>query len=170
MITCPNCQHNEITGAIFCSNCGARLVHAEAYLTHVFRGEATQPFQVPTEKQALSVPTGRLLGAAVSLHILNAGQILPLSGKEEFIIGRSAEGQAPLPDIDLANYRAYEKGVSRLHASIKASGSSISITDLGSVNGTRLNGRKIVPNEEVALNHGDILSLGKMQIQILIRR
>ncbi len=170
MITCPNCQNNEITGAIFCSNCGARLVHSEAYMTHVFRGEATQPFQLQVEKQELPVPTGRLLGATVSLHILDVGQILPLSGKDEFVIGRTAEGQAPLPDIDLSNYRAYEKGVSRLHASIKANGTSISITDLGSVNGTRLNGRKIMPNEVVPLKHGDILSLGKMQIQILIRR
>ena len=33
MISCPNCQHKEINGAIYCSKCGAQLVDAR-FATH----------------------------------------------------------------------------------------------------------------------------------------
>jgi pSer/pThr/pTyr-binding forkhead associated (FHA) protein len=100
---------------------------------------------------------------------MESGQILPLENKEEFTLGRSAEGQPILPDIDLAPYRAYENGVSRLHASVRFEGKQILATDLGSVNGTRLNGQRIPPHKPFPLNHGDILTLGKLKLQVLLR-
>ncbi len=32
MIVCPNCHHKELPGALFCSECGARLISLD-YLT-----------------------------------------------------------------------------------------------------------------------------------------
>ena len=32
MIICPNCHHKELPGALFCSECGARLISLD-YLT-----------------------------------------------------------------------------------------------------------------------------------------
>jgi pSer/pThr/pTyr-binding forkhead associated (FHA) protein len=60
-------------------------------------------------------------------------------------------------------------GVSRLHASVRLDGQQVLVTDLGSVNGTRLNGQKIPPHKPCALSHGDILTLGKLKLQILLR-
>jgi len=91
-----------------------------------------------------------------------------LTGRSEFTLGRATEGQPILPDVDLAPYDAYSQGVSRFHASLKIVSQRISIVDLGSSNGTRVNGQKIVPNVDYPLSHGDILALGKFKIQVLI--
>jgi pSer/pThr/pTyr-binding forkhead associated (FHA) protein len=108
--------------------------------------------------------------ARISLHIVRTGQILPLIGRDEFTIGRVSEGQSILPDIDLTPYEAYSQGVSRLHATIKIMKDRVSVTDLGSSNGTRINQTKLSPNKEYKLNHGDVISLGKFKIQALIRQ
>jgi pSer/pThr/pTyr-binding forkhead associated (FHA) protein len=108
--------------------------------------------------------------SAVSLYLVDSGQIIPLEDRDSFTIGRSAPGQPILPDIDLAPYHAYENGVSRLHASIQITDLQILITDLGSVNGSRVNGQKIFAHKPFALNHGDIMTLGKLKLQVLVHR
>jgi len=108
--------------------------------------------------------------AVVSLHLLDCGQILPLAGRTEFTLGRVAEGQPILPDVDLSAYEAYSLGVSRLHAVLKIKPDSICIMDLGSSNGSRVNGQKIPPNQDITLNHADVISLGKFKMQVLLRR
>jgi pSer/pThr/pTyr-binding forkhead associated (FHA) protein len=101
---------------------------------------------------------------------MDVGQILPLVGRDEFTIGRAAEGQPILPDIDLTPFRAYENGVSRLHISMKITPGEIFAMDLGSVNGTRLNSQKMTPNQPYQLKHGDVITLGKLRVQLMVRR
>lgn len=169
MIICPNCRHEEISGAIFCSECGTLLEGLTGFTTQNI--PPTPPnFNIEQEENAQAAQATPYLEADISLCVVDTGQIIPLDERDEFTLGRSAEGQPILPDIDLAPYRAYENGVSRLHASIKKQGRQLTATDLGSVNGTRLNGQKIPPHKSCPLNHGDILTLGKLKIQILIRR
>ncbi|MBI5841065.1 MAG: FHA domain-containing protein [Chloroflexi bacterium] len=104
-----------------------------------------------------------------SLHLLDTGQVLPLTGRNEFTLGRISEGQPIMPDIDLSPYQAYASGVSRLHAVVKRDGGRIIIMDLGSANGTYINGKRVVTNVEQILNHGDIVALGKLKIQVLLK-
>jgi hypothetical protein len=173
MILCPNCQHHEISGALFCSECGAQLVFTERLSTQaIFR---TQSDVLPVgQKKAqnadLPHPPASSIDAFVSLHVLDNGQILPLAGRTEFTLGRVAEGQPILPDVDLSPYEAYSQGVSRLHAALKILDKGVVIMDLGSSNGTRVNGQKITPNVDYPINHGDVFALGKLKIQMLIRR
>ena len=167
MIICPNCHHEGLEGEIFCSNCGAQLLGQERQSTQSihesdFPDELKKPNVIPASKSKI--------GSVLALYILDAGQILPLSDRSELTIGRVSEGQTNLPDIDLSAYKAYEKGVSRLHISIKKIGHNYSVTDLGSVNGTILNGKKMLSGQSFQLTNGDILSLGKLKIQILIRK
>jgi pSer/pThr/pTyr-binding forkhead associated (FHA) protein len=106
---------------------------------------------------------------SISIHILESGKILPLTNRTEFTIGRISDDQPIMPDIDLGPYKAYENGVSRLHAVLKQIGDSTVIMDLGSSNGTYLNGKRIPANQEFPLNHGDILAFGKLKIQVILR-
>lgn len=170
MIVCPNCRHNEIEGALFCSECGALLEGVPGLATQSIARNPSS--QLPEAAMGEVAPSTSLEinQASVSVCVVDSGQILPLEDRDEFTIGRSAEGQPILPDIDLAAFRAYENGVSRLHASIRLEGRMVLATDLGSVNGTRLNGQKIPPHKPCPLNHGDILTLGKLKLQILIQR
>ncbi|MBN1666114.1 MAG: FHA domain-containing protein [Anaerolineales bacterium] len=89
---------------------------------------------------------------------------------QEISLGRATAGQPIVPDVDLNDFEAYEAGVSRLHASLILSSPTIKVQDLGSVNGTRVNGKKLDPYTAAPLNNGDILTLGKLKIQILVRK
>ena len=74
-----------------------------------------------------------------------------------------------MPDIDLSPYQAYAAGVSRLHAIIKREGARIIFMDLGSANGTYINGKRLSSNVEQVINHGDIIALGKLKMQVLFK-
>ena len=100
---------------------------------------------------------------------MDSGKIMPLASRNEFTLGRLSEGQPIMPDIDLTAYQAYASGVSRLHAVVKRDESNVVVMDLGSSNGTYLNGRRLTPHTEERLSHGDIVALGKLKIQILLR-
>lgn len=173
MITCPSCHHEEMTGALFCSECGARLVVVEIPTTNAIDRNQTgllmfqpRPSSPPTSPSV----SASLSDAVVSLHLIDSGMILHLSGQNEFTLGRIADGQPILPDVDLSPYEAYSQGVSRLHSSLKINNNRLFITDLGSSNGTRVNGQKIMPNVDYPINHGDVIALGKFKIQVLIRK
>ena len=170
MIVCPNCHHEEIAGALFCSECGAQLVISDQRATQSINRSPTDvlftnglpPMEIPPAKPGEDT--------IISLHLVGSGQVLHLAGRTEFTLGRVAEGQPILPDVDLSVYDAYSQGVSRLHAALKFVNQRVVITDLGSANGTRVNGQKIMPHIDYPLNHGDMIALGKLKIQILIRK
>lgn len=168
MIICPNCQHHEISGSLFCSECGAQLVFSERMSTQAIRKNPSDLLQSLNAVPAPPVtPSG---DAMLSIHLVDSGQILSLNGRTEYTLGRITEGQPILPDIDLSPYEAYAQGVSRLHTILKIVNQHVFVMDLGSSNGTRVNGQKIVPQVDYPVNHGDMLALGKLKIQVLIRR
>ena len=74
------------------------------------------------------------------------------------------------PDVDLNLYDAYDKGISRLHATIRIdrSKNKVFVIDLGSANGSSVNGYEIPANSEVPLNHGDVLTLGKFNMKVIL--
>ena len=169
MNICPNCKHKEITGALYCSECGTLLDGIPGLSTQSIKRISSSQMADPNEANQIKITPPPSLDAEVALCIVDTRQIISLEDRDEFTLGRSAEGQPILPDIDLAAHHAYENGVSRLHASIRIEGKNLTATDLGSVNGTRLNGQKIPPHKPCALNHGDILTLGKLKLQVIIR-
>jgi len=165
MIICPNCQHNEMSGAVYCSECGAQLVDMTV-TTHKINNAEARVESARTGKISEAPTTGSQ--SWISLNILESGQILPLADRTEFTLGRSAEGQPIVPDVDLSPYNAYANGVSRLHASLKLVQDRIIIMDLGSSNGTFLNGNRLRPYVETPVVNGDSIYLGKLKIQLLI--
>jgi len=103
-----------------------------------------------------------------AIYFPDMGQTLELKEGKEYIIGREHEGQPMVPDIDLTPFKGYQWGISRMHASLKITSGKATITDLGSSNGTWHGGERIPPNEQQELTHGDIILLGRLQVQILI--
>ncbi len=170
MINCPSCRHEELIGALFCSECGTQLNYQSLSppKTTKYPGEL-QPDSSPIDPESLRRrPSKPLPDTRVSLKVLDSGAIIPFEGGLEFTLGRVSGSQPILPDIDLTPYQAYESGVSRLHATIKIEKMTIIIIDLGSANGTRVNGKKIPPHTPQPLENGDILTLGKFKVQVLI--
>jgi hypothetical protein len=169
MIICPNCGNKEMTGALFCKECGTQFdalrdptIIIPTSLGDQLRREAS----VDSDQVVPHTPGD----ANLSLYLVETGEVIPLEGLTEFTLGRSSDDQPILPDIDLAPYHAYEYGVSRLHASIRLEQPFATLTDFGSANGTLLNGQKMTPNKPYPITHGDIFSLGKMKIQLLVNR
>ena len=167
MIICPNCQHKEMSGAIHCSQCGAQLIDMTVATHKIHTAEARLVARREVGK-AVPPPTPDHLQSWISLNMIESGQILPLADRTEFSLGRSAEGQPIVPDVDLSPYEAYANGVSRLHAVLKLIQDRIMIMDLGSSNGTYLNGNRLAPYVETPVAHGDVIYLGKLKIQLLI--
>jgi hypothetical protein len=167
MIICKNCQHDNISGTLFCVECGAQLEGTEALTTQSINQEQIVD---DLKKGSASVePPSSPINSWLSLHLMDSGKILPLATRNEFTLGRLSEGQPIMPDIDLTPYQAYASGVSRLHAVVKRDASRVVIMDLGSSNGTYLNGRRLNPHAEEGLKHGDVVALGKLKIQVLLR-
>src|SRR5262249_17744942 len=77
-----------------------------------------------------------------------------LIGKEEFLIGRGA-------DCDL---RLRAAAVSRHHCLIRVRGNEVTLTDLGSSNGTYLNGTRV--RSQAPLKEGDELRLGDFRFLV----
>ncbi len=168
MILCSNCKHANMAGAIFCAECGTQLGGKDTLTTKSIKTGRFNTVSSPMPANDTYQPFDGS-DAWASLHLLDTGQVLPLSTQKEFTLGRVSEGQPIMPDIDLSAYQAYAAGVSRLHAVIKRDGDRMIFMDLGSANGTFINGKRLSPNVEQLLNHGDILALGKLKIQILIK-
>lgn len=76
------------------------------------------------------------------------GQIIPV--KEKITIGRALEC-----DISIL-----EPGLSRRHAELDLIGDDLTLKDLGSSNGTFVNGEKI---DEVSLKDGDVMQFDKVR-------
>jgi hypothetical protein len=166
MIICSNCQYKNVTGAMFCAECGAQLDGIDTLITQAITDD-----QIAEElaKKARPEPAQTPVNSWISLHLMDSGKILPLASRNEFTLGRLSEGQPIMPDIDLTPYQAYASGVSRLHAVVKRDANRVLVMDLGSSNGTYVNGRRINPHVEEPLSHGDIVALGKLKIQVLLR-
>ncbi|MCC7511759.1 MAG: FHA domain-containing protein [Anaerolineae bacterium] len=166
MITCKNCQHDNPPGSIFCAECGAQLVAGDVATQSI---RTDKVVAVSGTSKPLAVPPPITDNAWGSLHLMESGRILPLNDRDEYTLGRISEGQPVAPDIDLSLYQAYAAGVSRMHALIKREGRRVIVMDLGSSNGTYVNGKRLTPQTERLLNHGDVVALGKLKFQILIR-
>lgn len=94
----------------------------------------------------LAQPELRDRALLVRTDAQNAGQVLKLDGPR-FGLGRHPDNQACIDD----------DGISRFHARISVDGAKYWVEDLGSSNGTYINGRRITSCE---LNNGDTLNLG----------
>ncbi len=166
MIVCSNCNHVNIAGALFCSECGTRLGVSDPLTTQSIKSgqikEALRRGPVPAAAPSV-------LNNWVTLHLLDTGQVLPLAERNEFTLGRISEGQPIMPDVDLSPYQAYARGVSRLHAVLKREASHVFLMDLGSSNGTFVNGKRLMPHVDHAVSNGDVVALGKLKIQILLK-
>lgn len=122
-----------------------------------------------TKPPAVETKPAMELNERVILQVLETGQLIPIPEEDEVTLGRASAGQPIVPDIDLTLYQGLEAGVSRLHASIRIKGKEVYIMDLGSANGTRVNGEKIAPSTLHHLENLSVITLGKLNLKVLIK-
>jgi len=147
MIECPSCGACQIENSLFCDECGTELVGGDKRVSGSQGGGVDIKFTRDEEK------TGRSLRVCLV---------------EELLIGRLNADNGESPDIDLEEWGGVEAGVSRRHAVLRLRGGEIHLEDLGSTNGTRINGKRLTPYVEQPLREGDRLVLGSLSVMVEI--
>jgi 3',5'-cyclic-nucleotide phosphodiesterase len=91
---------------------------------------------------------------------------LGLDVRQELIIGRSDTDTDAPPGLDLAPYLAADQGVSRQHAVLIPMSEGLYVSDLGSKNGTWINGEFLEPGSRHQLEPGDVVELGLLRLVV----
>jgi CheY-like chemotaxis protein len=130
----------------------------------------TRHLNLPIEEEPLPLrATGPLddeLPWVIEFRVVGTAATIQVQVHETMLIGREDARQGIFPDVNLLPYGGQIKGVSREHALVRAKDNRISIQDLGSVNGTRLNNHVLTPGQEYRLRDGDNLTIGQVQLQV----
>ena len=155
-LPCPECGFVNTDGANYCQKCGA------------FLGDLGQPAASSTATYRIDESTGELVpvelddmvareGAALVVRSGGGrvGESFPLD-HERMSIGRRPDSEVFLDDVT----------VSRDHAILVRRGDDVFLDDLGSLNGTYVNRRRI---DSQRLEDGDEVQIGKYKLTFLSR-
>ena len=187
---CQECGKESQPGEVICSSCGGALTDAELDLPEVvaFPGSGSNQAQgdsapniLDTSAAPLAPPRGALEGGTAApmmpvapplpqapsiggaaqgarLEAMVGGLTgaFPLN-RAVILIGRADPAAGYRPDIDLS----MDPAVSRRHAEIRGGPAGYRIFDLGSTNGTIVNGSQIPRQQEVPLRDGDEIRVGE---------
>lgn len=106
------------------------------------------------------------------LHFLKSNQalIINMHQLEQAIVGRYDPASDLTPDVDLTILEAVEAGVSRCHIQLEVLDNMLRITDLGSMNGTSINGKLLKPYTSILLRDGDELQLGLLKCMVFFKK
>lgn len=85
---------------------------------------------------------------------------------EPMTIGRASPHDVQKPDIDLNPYESI-KTVSRNHARISVESGKLILTDIGSSNGTFIDGKRLSPNVPTKIESGTMVRFGALIVQIM---
>ncbi len=147
---CPECGFQNPESANYCAKCGSLLVPEES-------GEATMAFtpeQAEEQRQAELAELG--IGGPALVVRSGGGRAGEMFNPEgETTIGRSPDCGIFLDDVT----------VSRRHAVVRRRDGARDIEDLGSLNGTYLNRKRI--ESPARLSDDDELQIGKYRLTFL---
>lgn len=111
--------------------------------------------------------SGTGVRGVAALVELSTDQVFPLTAAD-MVIGRSDPQRNVFPDVDLLPLDPSQT-VSRRHARFMRRDGHCYIEDLNAFNRTRVNGRPLVPHEDVELHDGDTLRLGNIDLRFEAR-
>jgi hypothetical protein len=146
---CPECGFQNPEASNYCSRCGALLETGS---------ETTMSFDIGDDGEEVDLLES--LGiTGPALVVRSGGGMAGQSfqpDQAKTLIGRSPECDVFLDDVT----------VSRRHAELMREGETFSIRDLGSLNGTYVNRRRI---ESAVLENDDEVQIGKYRLTFLQR-
>ncbi len=160
VLVCPHCGRPHRRWEIICGNCGT-------VFNIVGQTKRMEEADIPVEPQKKQPIGDAYVEETKNLTFVVGSTALPAAISNTLVLGRrSGIAGDPEPDVDLAPYEADDKGVSRRHVRIECKHHLLYVYDLGSSNGTWLNGRLLVANSGYLLRDGDELCLGRMKMRI----
>jgi len=151
-VYCPECGFQSPATATYCPRCGALLTKGDGV-------ETTMSFELDAEGETAETGLASPSLGGPALVVRSGGGIAGQTfrpGEGQTLIGRSPECDIFLDDVT----------VSRRHAELVREGDMFTIRDLGSLNGTYVNRRRI---ESTVLEDDDELQIGKYRLTFLAR-
>ena len=88
----------------------------------------------------------------------DASQVVEVYEGRPIVVGRSRK---------LANFHLHDEGVSRVHAKLVFDKGRLYVSDLGSTNGTYVNGNRLESFSQYAVGRGDKVSFYKKEFRVL---
>jgi hypothetical protein len=121
--------------------------------------EAPKPQRIWHSAELGDNPTIELRVDGTACEVSFASERLMILGRED------AESDSVLePDVDLGPYEALDEGVSRVHAALMVNDGSLMVKDMGSTNGTFLNGYPVSGLQWRMVRNQDELQLGTLKM------
>ena len=119
--------------------------------------QSSQPGQAQPAEPAPTSTTNVLWGELT----FSTGQHVELT-QGQSVVGRyDHDLGGDRPAVDLSDFQDADT-VSRVHALLEHNGNNYTLTDLNSTNATRLNGKRLTPDQDTPINDGDTLQFGKI--------
>lgn len=109
-------------------------------------------------------------GPHMTLVVVANRRSIEVDLSDEALIGRADPTRGLMPDVDLGQFGGYDAGVSRRHAILSYKDGKYAVEDLGSANGTFVNGRQLEPSAVAPLRHGDEIMCGTLLLRVELRR
>ena len=156
-VHCPECGFTNADGANYCQKCGAFLGDRSGTSSS---DPQTATYRVGETGEFVPVDISGVVEAKGAALVIRAGggrvgESFPIEA-ERMTIGRRPDSDIFLDDVT----------VSRDHALLVRRGDELFIDDLGSLNGTYVNRKRI---ESQRLEDGDELQIGKYKLTFLSR-
>ena len=191
LVKCPKCKCDIESDSYFCDQCGAELYictkcrtfgrgkrctqcGTELVKASEFKGEAINPLpataSVPAQAPSMPIqthtsPGEKTIRPGAPVSSLQPGHLVcPLYGirlglDTGVIIGRRGH---------YASVFGVFADVSGNHARIDQNGNEWTVTDLGSTNGTFLNGQALQPNVPQPIHIGDTIRFSTVEFKVQI--
>lgn len=178
MHICPNCNYSNRPGVVFCENCGTTLLGVGGVGTTQTLVDKSANV---SEADALKVAVEGVIKAAedtapregiLRLEMGEGTKPILVQIKELIVFGRRDAATGTLPDVDLTMFAGYRMGVSRRHSEVRlnAKEDQLELWDLGSSNGTFLNGDRLIAHRPYPLTDGDQIRFGQLLIKVRFQK
>jgi hypothetical protein len=155
MRKCEECEFDNLEGTMVCADCGFPIVQTNSALVLEYdRFSATEGVRLHTVM--LNETTD------VRLEFVGYGERVDIRPNQRTVFGRTDNSTTSVPDVDLTPFGAFDKGVSRIHAALIRQDATLTLLDLGSSNGTLINGRRILPDQPRVVQDGDEITFGQL--------
>lgn len=160
-VLCPSCGAMNSQGGAFCEDCGASLSSAPS------RGvPAPVSISSPAAAPAPAAPSiSGVVPVAVArprLVVSGTSVEFPLD-REVILLGRNSPADGIFPEVDLTEIDTGSY-ISRRHGRITRQATAFLYEDMGSSNGSFINGNKLPAKTQIELHDGDTLRLGRTEM------
>jgi hypothetical protein len=156
---CSYCGYFCYPHDTVCPQCGNSLEVRPAVDTKILEAP---PSTLPVDRQGQVIFEHH---THAILEFLPSGLCMPAWLEAPLILGRGPATDS-IEVLDLTELNAIKHGVSRRHCQLQRRNNRMILTDIGSRNGTYLNGKLLPPFHEHVLSHGDRVILGTLHLNI----